>query len=262
MVEIVDNIIDDALKTHFYTKGYVVLSDFLHDKDLELIERRVNYQAPDQSLRQQYNQSTDSKRYEYSLSRPVLAEVLGKRRLREGEREEGGEETAAALGQEHGLFHVEPMTRVAAALCPQLRPAESFCIVSEAGSQDQPEHTDSIPNDDTQTLEEWQSALTYIGMLTPLQDVDAAYGQTALLPGSHTDPTTTEELRLSLRRGDVLVLDGRTVHRGLANSSTDPSRPPRKMCFFTYTLPGIVDGNAAAYGDDNYVSPERNSTEE
>ena len=260
MVDIVDNIIDNALKTNFYTKGYVMLSDFLRDKDLELIERRVNYQAPDQSLRQQYNQSTDSKRYQYSLSRPVLAEVLGKRTLREGEGEEGGEggeETAAALGLEQGLFHVEPMTRVAAALCPQLRPAESFCIVSEAGSQDQPEHTDSIPNDDTQTLEEWQSALTYIGMLTPLQDVDAAYGQTALLPGSHTDPTTTEELRLSLRRGDVLVLDGRTVHRGLANSSTDPSRPPRKMCFFTYTLPGIVDGNAAAY---NIVSPDRGMT--
>ena len=60
-------------------------------------------------------------------------------------------------------------------------------------------------------------------------------------------PDTRVEERISLRKGDVLILDGRIVHKGLANHSA--SGIVQKMCFFTFTLPSISDGDALAYGE-------------
>lgn len=228
--------------TQFMTQGYVVLSQYLTQEDLLRIDNRVESQAPNQDLREQYNQSTDSKRYEYSLTRIKPTEVLGKRKVPDSESTDDIDS--------NGVFEIDAMTSIAQNLCSLLKPAECFCIVSEYSSQDQPEHTDSIPNEDIQTPEEWQQTFAYVGLLTPMRDTNPEYGQTALIPRSHVDPTAMEEICLSLRRGDVLVLDGRTVHRGLANTCANPELPPRMMCFFTYTLPGVVDGNAVAYSED------------
>jgi ectoine hydroxylase-related dioxygenase (phytanoyl-CoA dioxygenase family) len=237
------DVMSEAETSQFMTQGFVVLSQYLNEEDLSRIEVRVETQAPNQDLRDQYNQSTDSKRYEYSLTRNKPIEVLGKRKVVELE-------SAFADSDVSGVFEIGALTKIAQKLCPLLKPAECFCIVSECGSEDQPEHTDSIPNEDIQTPEEWQQTFAYVGLLTPMRDTNVTYGQTALIPRSHIDPTAMEEVKLSLRRGDVLVMDGRTVHRGLANTCADPGVPPRRICFFTYTLPGVVDGNAAAYADD------------
>jgi hypothetical protein len=55
-----------------------------------------------------------------------------------------------------------------------------------------------------------------------------------------------DEERLSMQPGDVLLLDGRTIHRGLANN-TPHGTPARLMCFCTFQQPGLTDGNQAAY---------------
>ena len=234
---------------HFFEQGYVVLRHVLTDDDLKKLEDRVIAQAPNQDLRDQYNQSSDSKRYEYSLSRNKPIEVLGKRKADEiGDASEPNSEREDRCEASGEVFQISTMTDIAQKLFPALQPAECFCIVSEPGSLDQPEHTDSIPDEDVQTVEEWQSTLSYIGLLTPLRDTNVTRGRTGLIPGSHVNALATEEIQLSLGRGDVLVLDGRTVHRGLANTS-DASEPPRKICFFTYTLPDVTDGNAKAYDE-------------
>ena len=179
----------------------------LHSSEVAQLKSAAAECAPDQSLRAQYNQATDPHRYEYML-RPFVDDATGK--------EKGG---AAA-----GPVFPASVTALAAALCPELVPDESFCIVSEPGSADQPEHTDSVPNQAELSAAEWQRTRTYLGVLTPLTRTGAACGQTAVMPRSHLglppplchDP----EERVSMRPGDLLLLDGRTVHRGLANTSS------------------------------------------
>lgn len=52
-----------------------------------------------------------------------------------------------------------------------------------------------------------------------------------------------------MQPGDVLLLDGRTIHRGLANN-TPQGTPSRLMCFCTFQRPGLTDGNEAAYVEE------------
>mmetsp|Transcript_24791 Transcript_24791/g.36568 ORF Transcript_24791/g.36568 Transcript_24791/m.36568 type:complete len:254 (+) Transcript_24791:74-835(+) len=223
-------------RKQFLESGYTVVRQYLSTSDMERLDRRVAEQAPDQSLRHQYSQSSDPKRYEYSLSRAVPDD--GKRKRE---------------GTESDTFQLESLTALVKDLCPDLMPAECFCIVSEPGSEDQPAHTDSIPTDESDSaVTEWQSTLHYIGILIPLQNTDDRCGKTAVIPGSHKPGIVVEkEEHVSLSRGDILVLDGRTVHRGLANkqtpNNTDPTIGVRRICFFTYTRPDITDGNALAY---------------
>ena len=262
-----------------------------------MLRERCQLYAPDPSLLRQYAQDDDNKRFEYSLSQELPPEVLTKRKL----------STSQA---ESGPFQIPALTAVVNTLCPQLSPAETFCIVSEPGSLDQVQHTDSIPMEG-QSDESWQSSLHYIGALIPLQATDAVCGQTAVIPTSHLNPCAVEEINLSMNLGDVLVMDGRTTHRGLANVTSTASstkntlnnRPliedkdssttttaaddddidevsdivvidnqdkcdvtalppsPRKICFFTYTLPHITDGNALAYSEHNRADRSEEDTE-
>jgi len=118
--------------------------------------------------------------------------------------------------------------------------SESFCIVSEPGARDQPLHTDSIPVEGGEMdEEEWQATLHYIGVLTPLVDTGPVCGQTGVVVGSHLRPILADEglfmrpdgdleheVRVSLRRGDCLFMDGRTVHRGRRNRLGQEPEPP------------------------------------
>jgi hypothetical protein len=245
---------------------------------LQALQRRTRLYAPDPSLRRQYAQEDDCKRFEFSLSHAPPAEVLAKRKLSElkaegasggeGEGEEDKED------EEGGPFQLPVLSAVVSELCAELKPAEAFCIVSEPGSRAQVPHTDSIPMEG-QSDESWQSTLHYIGLLVPLQDTNEQCGQTAVIPTSHLNPYATTEVKVSMKLGDVLVMDGRTTHRGLANlerpneadnkvtngdasgstctSTSDDAKShapsPRKICFFTFTLPDITDGNALAYAE-------------
>lgn len=261
-----------------------MLRSFLAEDSRAVLDERCQLYAPDPKLRRQYAQSDDNKRFEYSLSQELPPEVLAKRKLSTNESDSDSDP-----------FQIPALTEVVNTLCPELRPAETFCIVSEAGSRDQVPHTDSIPMEG-QSDESWQSSLHYIGALIPLQATNALCGQTAVIPTSHLNPYAVEEIKLSMHPGDVLLMDGRTTHRGLANVTTSPSLEttsstgsssdtigdkdndggadggdgeenviithhttppppssapaPRKICFFTYTLPHVTDGNALAYSEN------------
>ena len=248
---------------------------------LQALQRRTRLYAPDSSLRRQYAQEDDCKRFEFSLSHAPPAEVLAKRKLSElkaegasGGEGEGEEDKEDEEDEEGGPFQLPVLSAVVSELCAELKPAEAFCIVSEPGSRAQVPHTDSIPMEG-QSDESWQSTLHYIGLLVPLQDTNEQCGQTAVVPTSHLNPYATTEVKVSMKLGDVLVMDGRTTHRGLANlerpneadnkvtngdasgstctSTSDDAKShapsPRKICFFTFTLPDITDGNALAYAE-------------
>ena len=176
--------------------------------------------APVQALRHQYNQQCDPHRYEYLLFADHKA--------------------GAGLADAVKEALIKPVSA-------ELETSESFCIVSEAGSNDQPWHTDSIPSESL-SRHKWTSSLHYIGVLTPLADTDEVCGRTEVLISSHKAlgngaTSTGRSAKLSLKVGDCLVLDGRTLHRGLANRSTNM----RKLGFFTYKLPWVDDGNFESY---------------
>jgi ectoine hydroxylase-related dioxygenase (phytanoyl-CoA dioxygenase family) len=261
----------DEQQAFFRAQGYVVLRSFLSAGDLEVLEKRCKVYAPDPSLIRQYAQEDDSKRFEYSLSQELPPEVLAKRKLQTSE---GGSESESESGR--GPFQLPVLTAVASTLCAQLHPAETFCIVSEPGARAQVPHSDSIPMEG-QSDEHWQAALHYIGALVPLQATNERCGQTGIVPTSHVNPHAMKEIKLSMDLGDVLVMDGRTTHRGLANTTdtagtgtvhtTEQSKesdgdgdgeddgvPPRRICFFTFTLPDVTDGNALAYAEKNNTS--------
>lgn len=251
----------------FQAQGYVVLRSFLSEDNLAVLERRCRLFAPDPALKRQYAQEDDIKRFEYSLSQAPPVDVLAKRRASELD---AGVDGDAQADETTGPFQLRTLTSAVEALCSCLVPAEAFCIVSEPGSRAQVQHTDSIPMEG-ESDESWQASLHYVGLLVPLQDTDERCGQTAVMPGSHLDPLAAQngaEVRLSMRVGDVLVLDGRTTHRGLANVSDKEAQdsqpggetkaalagscapPPRRICFFTFTLPDTTDGNALAYAEN------------
>ena len=77
-----------------------------------------------------------------------------------------------------------------------------------------------------------------------------AWGRAGGGAGSHVVAAGgDDEERLSMQPGDVLLLDGRTIHRGLANN-TPQGTPARLMCFCTFQRPGLTDGNEAAYVEE------------
>jgi hypothetical protein len=242
-----------ALRRSLCDLGYAVARGLLTSDDLERLRRIADACSPDQSLRAQYNQSGDPKRYEYQLTAAAAATTTTTPRDGDdGDDDDGGGGTR--------------LSRLASALCPDLAPSDSFCIVSEPGSADQPPHTDSIPpREDEISAEEWRFERTYLGVLAPLSATTDATGKTAVVPRSHrvdAAAAADEEIRVALAAGDALLLDGRTTHRGLANTSNRSEKVGttgmrdrvRRMCFFTFKRPGITDGNAAAYlsdGDDD-----------
>lgn len=83
--------------------------------------------------------------------------------------------------------------KVVRTLSAEMARSESFCIVSEPGSQHQPFHTDSIPVEGEMDEEEWQATLHYVGALTPLVNTDPVCGQTGVVAGSHTRPILASE---------------------------------------------------------------------
>ena len=171
-------------------------------------------QRPDVALKSQYHQHGDEHRYEYLLDAPSVRSRID-----------------AVVRQ----------------VSSELVPSQSFAIVSEPGSQDQPWHTDSIPGAGSGLSDaEWRSSLHYIGVLTPIVATGDGCGQTEVKVASHArgDGPHVTSAALSLSPGDGLVLDGRTLHRGMANRTADVHRT---MCFFTYKLPRFADGNHEAY---------------
>ena len=137
--------------------------------------------APVQALRHQYNQKCDPHRYEYLMF--------------------ADHEAGAGLADAVKQALIAPVSA-------ELETSESFCIVSEAGSRDQPWHTDSIPSE-TLARGKWSSSLHYIGVLTPLADTDDVCGRTEVSISSHTtlgDGSTAagRTAKLSLKVGDCL----------------------------------------------------------
>jgi hypothetical protein len=202
-------------KKGFTTKGYSVVRGLLTSEDMNALSMAATAQLPDPALKEQYHQHGDEYRYEYLLDPPP--------------------DVAALV---HSTI---------AKVCPALEPSQSFAIVSEPGSSDQPWHTDSIPGEGSGLSNaEWRSTLHYIGVLTPLSHTGEGCGRTEVKIASHTkgDCPVLVTSALSLAPGDALVLDGRTLHRGMANISENIYRT---MCFFTYKAPRFEDGNHHAY---------------
>ena len=72
----------------------------------------------------------------------------------------------------------------------------------------------------------------YIDCFVPLIDLDYSLGPTALRAGSHTDNSSVQdrtgpdvEVTVPLlKKGDILLFDYRTIHRGLGNKSKSTTR--------------------------------------
>ena len=76
---------------------------------------------------------------------------------------------------------------------------------------------------------------------------DEVYGKTDVMVASYRNPCSLDSCRsatVALPPGDALVLDGRTLHRGLKTGSDSTKRT---MCFCTYKLRSFEDGNASLY---------------
>lgn len=202
-------------KKLFLAKGYSVVRGLLSADQVAALGTAAKAQKPDPTLKAQYHQHGDAHRYEYLLDPPI--------------------EVAARVRE------------VVEAVCASLEPAQAFAIVSEPGSADQPWHTDSIPGEGSGLTDaEWRRMLHYIGVLTPLTHTGEGCGRTEVKVASHNngDAATLASAALTLAPGDALVLDGRTLHRGMANTSSDIERT---ICFLTYKMPRFEDGNHHAY---------------
>jgi len=145
-------------------RGYAVARGALTETEVAQLRAAAAACAPDQALRAQYNQASDPHRYEYMLKpyRPpegIHHAVNGA--SKKGQRGGGGNGCGGGGGgggegdgggggggmEGDGPLFPASVVAMAAALCPDLIPDQSFAIVSEAGSADQPEHTDSVPNE-------------------------------------------------------------------------------------------------------------------
>eukprot|EP00040_Diaphanoeca_grandis_P028012 m.160751 g.160751 ORF g.160751 m.160751 type:complete len:246 (-) comp31199_c0_seq2:659-1396(-) len=203
-------------KRAFLAKGYAVIRNLFDADQIAALITSAKDKLPNQNLRDQYNQKNDPKRYEY-----IFAPEL---------------ETLALLND------------MVKSLASKLELSQKFCIVSEPGSQDQPWHTDSIPGPGSGLADvDWRDTLHYIGVLTPLVETNTECGMTDVKLASHVNTGSTSKcnvVTVSLKPGDVLMMDGRTLHRGLQNNS---EATVRTMCFFTYKLSNFEDGNAEAY---------------
>jgi len=76
----------------------------------------------------------------------------------------------------------------------------------------------------------------------PLIDVDAVTGPTGIWPGSHTwpedvTPPPTTSFSCDFRRGDVILMDYRTLHTGLPNRGTRA----RPILYMVYARPWFFD---------------------
>ncbi len=81
-----------------------------------------------------------------------------------------------------------------------------------------------------------------INVAIPLVDIDLEVGSTAFWPGSHrwqTDRPCTDEERVvpTLRRGDCMMIDYRTMHGGMPNRSTRP----RPILYVVYARQWFFD---------------------
>eukprot|EP01134_Creolimax_fragrantissima_P004295 CFRG4295T1 len=235
-------------RKHFATKGYAVAKQFLTTDQIEHLSRASARCAPNLDLKSQFHERDDPHRYEYMLFecgfettfKPLVDHLV-----------------QASLPKLEKLFGPSVKLTVESGLCP----GDAFCIVSEQGSKDQVWHTDSVPIPGHFDVAKWCSTLHYVGFLVPLVNTTEKVGRTEILPGSHLGAEHTKPARaLSMSVGDVLVLDGRTHHRGLGNTSGPLVREgggcdndcvenvkQRQICFFTFKLPSLVDANAAAY---------------
>eukprot|EP00041_Stephanoeca_diplocostata_P015360 m.292752 g.292752 ORF g.292752 m.292752 type:complete len:311 (-) comp20009_c0_seq2:2018-2950(-) len=209
----------------FRAKGYCVVRNYFSPEQVLAMKKASEDQLPIQSLRDQYNQPGDEKRYEYLFEPPTCCR------------------TAVQSG-------VKTITSM-------LEPAQAFCIISEPGSHDQPWHTDSIPGKGSGLSDsQWWSTLHYIGVLTPLVATDSHNGSTDVRVASHSRSSPRgrcKDITLSMQPGDALFLDGRTMHRGRANVSKDTVRT---MVFYTFKAKGFEDGNAHAYRTEDSLSKE------
>ncbi|HEX3675380.1 MAG TPA: phytanoyl-CoA dioxygenase family protein [Rhizomicrobium sp.] len=81
-----------------------------------------------------------------------------------------------------------------------------------------------------------------ISVALPLVDVDAQNGPTGVWPGSHrwndgAPPAPETAIAVSLRRGDCLMTDYRTLHTGLPNTSAQV----RPIAYLVYARPWFFD---------------------
>lgn len=91
-------------------------------------------------------------------------------------------------------------------------------LMNKPGSQSQDWHRDG-PDEG------------YIDCFVPLIDLNESVGPTAIHPGSHTKTSTVQETADNsepttplLRKGNILLFDYRTIHRGLGNKSKATTR--------------------------------------
>eukprot|EP00747_Dinoflagellata_sp_TGD_P168986 gnl/TRDRNA2_/TRDRNA2_196734_c0_seq1.p1 gnl/TRDRNA2_/TRDRNA2_196734_c0~~gnl/TRDRNA2_/TRDRNA2_196734_c0_seq1.p1 ORF type:complete len:302 (+),score=73.91 gnl/TRDRNA2_/TRDRNA2_196734_c0_seq1:57-962(+) len=253
-------------RSRFERDGYVVLRSFLETAEIQQLEAAVAASAPNESLREQYVQADDPCRYEFMLNteagrlynqsgRLVAASANSDpEEVKRAQEKLEAELKAACTSEDAPVPVLDTAFDDAVAGLSRgvatLHRADSFCIVSEPGSLDQTEHTDSVPDPEAMNDEEWQNSLHYIGIMTPLVSSTEACGKTGIVPGSHVDGAlridSGKELQVRMDKGDLLMLDGRTVHRGLANPAS--SGIIRKIGFFTFIAPSLRDGNSLAYG--------------
>ncbi|KNC86781.1 hypothetical protein, variant [Sphaeroforma arctica JP610] len=235
-------------RSHFASEGYAVAGQFLSAAQIADFREVSKKCAPNLDLKAQYHQPDDVHRYEYMLFNSGFAETF---------KPLIDHLLVGPLPQLQKLFG----RRIKNTVAKGLRAGDAFCIVSEQGSKDQVWHTDSVPVPGHFEVADWCSSLHYVGFLVPLVHTTHKVGRTEIQPRSHLGPQhTLPAVALSMEMGDVLVLDGRTHHRGLGNTSAETDvatltakeadQRARRICFFTFKLPSLIDANAASYSVD------------
>ncbi len=117
-----------------------------------------------------------------------------------------------------------------ALLGPAVRLNSFTVVVSHPGAPAQHVHRDH-----GHLFEQWDTVLPVYGVnvAVPIIDVNREMGPTAVWPGSHrqqaSQPTGTPEVA-AFRRGDVMLIDYRTMHAGMSNRSSKP-RPVLYMVY-------------------------------
>jgi ectoine hydroxylase-related dioxygenase (phytanoyl-CoA dioxygenase family) len=102
-------------------------------------------------------------------------------------------------------------------------------IPAASGSSDGLWHRDTWPLFDDEKLE-GSLPVHYITVLIPLVDISDENGPTEIIVGSHRGVNTGKKLSVCGKAGSAIILDGRILHRGLANLSDNT----RHMLYIVY----------------------------
>lgn len=131
-------------------------------------------------------------------------------------------------------------------------------IPSLGGSGPTPMHRDVYPllntaKDNDLDFLDLNLPSYYFTVLIPLVEITEKNGRTQFIKGSHRELSVDEEnadkYSPSLSPGDIVIFDGRTLHRGLANHTTEE----RVVAYLTFVADWYYD---QTFTINDYLFPE------